>query len=447
VANVAPEAPAFKIIGVINRDATQAAQNASLVIGPNGLWTTWAENSSGNVRQIFSNELVGDSFQARGSSLNIHVNVIGDFPTITLAGENNAIPWVAWAESSPGFDNISQIFASRFSVDTGLWQQAGQDRGGGEASLNLRTAQPATNPFIFSGATEPGKPSAPWVAWVELAPNSQFTQIFVSKGVKDESNDPSVIGGFKWETVGKVVADGLQTLSVDRFRNSLHPTGVFAETANSVPWVTWHEADHDRPSRIFTARGVADANAPGGFNWVTVPACQPDETACALNINPLKDAKDASMAAGSVNPGESSVPWIAWPEIGQNGKWQIFVSRLDTDTRNSFLQVGASLNADPNHDARTPIIVFVGNVPYVAWLEDDGTGKFDIQVRHLASDPQTGTWTLDTPANGFNSNASLSDFGLSAVASSDSLFMAWTEGDPATTSSQIVIGALNVGGQ
>lgn len=68
---------------------------------------------------------------------------------------------------------------------------------------------------------------------------------------------------------------------------------MFAETANSVPWVTWHEADHDRPSRIFTARGVADVNAPGGFNWVTVPSCLPDETACALNINPLKDAKDA----------------------------------------------------------------------------------------------------------------------------------------------------------
>ena len=441
----APQATGFQVIGVVNRDVTQAAQNASLVIGPNGLWVTWAENSSGNVRQIFVSELVDGSFQGRGSSLNIHVNAVGDFPTIALAGENNAVPWVAWAEPSPGFDNISQIFASRFSADTGLWQQAGQDRGGGEASLNLRTDEPASSPFIFSGSTEPGKPPAPWVAWEERAPNSQFSQIFVSRGVKDESGDPAIIGGFKWETVGKVIADGLQTLSVDRFRNSRHPTGVFAETANSVPWVTWHEADHDRPSRIFTARGVADANAPGGFNWVTIPACQPDETACALNINPLKDAKDASMAAGSLTAGESTVPWIAWPEIGQNGKWQIFVSRLDTSTRNSFLQVGASLNVDPNHDARTPIIVFVGNVPYVAWLEDDGSGKFSAQVRHLSSDPQTGTWTLDTPQSGFNLDSNLSDFGLNAVASADTLFMSWTEGDPASVASQVVIGAFKVG--
>jgi hypothetical protein len=39
----------------------------------------------------------------------------------------------------------------------------------------------------------------------------------------------------------------------------------------------------------------------------------------------------------------------------------------------------------------------------------------------------------------------LSDFGLNAVASEDTLFMAWTEGDPASTAAQIVIGALNVG--
>lgn len=440
-----PQGPVFKVIGVINRDVTQAAQNTSLTIGPNGLWVSWAENSSGNVRQIFVSELVGESFEARGSSLNIHVNEIGDFPSITLAGENSAVPWVAWAEPSPGFDGVSQIFASRFNSETGLWQQAGQDRGGGEASLNLKTDEPASNPFIFSGSATPGQPPAPWVAWVEQAPNSAFSQIFVSKGVKDESGDPTVIGGFKWETVGKVIADGLQTLSVDRFRNSLHPTGVFAETANSVPWVTWHEADHDRPSRIFTARGVADANAPGGFNWVTVPTCLPDETACSLNINPLKDAKDASMAAGSLLAGESTVPWIAWPEIGQNGKWQVFVSRLDTTTRNSFIQVGGSLNADPNHDARTPIITFIGNVPYVAWLEDDGTGKFVVHLRHLSSDPQTGTWTLDTLQGGFNLDANLSDFGLNAVASADTLFMSWTEGDPATSASQVVIGAFRVG--
>jgi hypothetical protein len=438
------------VLGVLNRDTTQAAYNPSLVLNPaaadarSGLWATWAENLSGGPRQIFSSELEGGSFQARGASLNIHTNVPGDLPTITMAGEGGAVPWVAWAEPSPGFNDVSQIFASRFNAQTGLWQQAGQDRGGGEASLNLQTNRNAYNPFIFSGTGDPASPPVPWVAWEEPSINSNAIQIFVSKGVKDDSGDPAVIGGFRWELVG-VLRASEPTLNVDPFRSSFQPSGVFAETGNSVPWVTWHEEGGDRPSRIFTARGVADANAPGGFKWINVPTCEPDETACSLNINAAKDAKDASMAAGSLVAGESTVPWIAWPEIGPNGKWQIFVSRLDTATRNSFLQVGGSLNVDPNHDARTPTITFAGNVPYVVWLEDDGTGKFEVQVRHLASDPQTGTWALDTPEGGFNVNADVSDFGVTAVASNDTLFMTWTEGDPASSASQLVVGALQVG--
>jgi len=441
-APVAPTGPTFTVIGTINRDVTQAAQSPFLTLdNSNNPLAAWAENSSGGVRQIFASSLIGeDALQPLGASLNIHTNVIADFPTITVAGENRAVPWVAWVEPSPGFGNVSQIFASRFSAETGLWQQAGQDRGGGEASLNIATDRAASRPFIFGGSTELGTPPVAWVAWEEVSDvNPSSVQIFVARGEKDDT----AIGGFKWVTVGQAKPDGEQTLNVDRFRISAYPTGVFAETGNSVPWVTWWESGRDRASRIFTARGVADPNSPGGFKWINVPPCPPeDETKCALNINPLNDAKDASMAAGSTIPGESTVPWIAWPEIGQNGKWQVFVSRLDTSTRNSFLQVGGSLNIDPNHDARNAIIVFVGNVPYVTWLEDDGTGKFEVQLRHLASDPQTGTWALDTPANGFNLDAALSNFNLSAVASADTLFLVWGEGDPASSASQMVIGAF-----
>jgi hypothetical protein len=438
-----PTGPTFSIIGIVNRDGTQAAQSPSLSLdNANNVLVAWAENSSGGVRQIFASSVIGqDAFNPLGASANIHTNVVADFPSITIAGENRAVPWMAWSEPSPGFGNTSQIFASRFSADTGLWQQAGTDRGGGEASLNIATDRAGTRPFIFGGSTDLGAPPVPWVAWEEVSDvNPSSRQIFVARGEKDET----AIGGFKWVTVGQAKSStGEQTLNVDVFRISSYPTGVFAETANSVPWVTWWESGRDRPDRIFTARGVADPNSPGGFKWINVPPCPPDdETKCALNINPLNNAKDASTAAGSTVAGESTVPWIAWPEIGQNGKWQIFVSRLDTTTRNSFIQVGGSLNVDPNHDARNAIIVFVGNVPYVTWLEDDGTGKFEVQLRHLASDPQTGTWALDTPANGFNLDATLSNFNLAAVASADTLFLAWGEGDPASSASQMVIGAF-----
>jgi hypothetical protein len=217
---------------------------------------------------------------------------------------------------------------------------------------------------------------------------------------------------------------------------------VFAETDSAVPWITWSEFAAGRAGRIFTARGVADATAPGGFKWVNVPACVPDEKACTLNLNPGKEAKDGAMAAGSVTAGNAPVPWIAWAEVGPTGKYQIVVSRLDPGTRNSFLQVGGSLNVDPNHDAQLPRITFVGTVPYVAWQEDDGNGHFTTQLRHLASDPQTGNWLLDSPAGGLRRAAGVNQGELFAASGNGNLFLAWTEGDPLKEASQVLAGQL-----
>lgn len=428
----------------VNRDPSQAAQSPALAAGtttaggPKATWVAWAENVQGGARQVFVSQFVDGAFQPRGASLNIHQNAVGDEPGITFAGADFAIPWAAWVEPSPSFDNVSQLFASRFDTATGLWQPAGQDRGGGETSLNLNTGKPANHPVIVGGSGDPTTPPTPWLAWEEDGSKSNFVQIFVAKGVKDDT----AIGGFHWEPVGVNNKNDEPSLNIDPKRDSQTPSLVFAETGNAVPWVTWYELGAGRPSQVFTARGVLDAKAPGGFKWTSVPPCTPDENACSLNTNPLKDAEDPTMAAGSVTAGESAVPWITWSEVGPSGKAQIFVSRLDTSTRNSFLNVGASLNVDQNHNAQTPFIAFVGNVPYVAWLEDDGTGRLNVQVRHLASDPQTGTWALDTPAKGFNFNQALNDSALSATSDGTSLIMSWVEGDPTKEASQVVVGHL-----
>ncbi len=439
-----PAGPAFsQDAGAVNRDATQAAQTPALAVGstvegaPGSAWVTWAENAQGGLRQIFVSELTGGAFEPRGAALNIHLNVLAEHPSIIFAGQNRLVPWAAWVEPSPGFGGLPQIFASRFNAASGLWQPAGQDRGGSEPSLNLHTNRSAVKAIIFAGSGDPTQPPVPWVAWLEESGSSNFVQVFVARGVKDDT----AIGGFRWEQVGQQ-RNGEPSLNVDVRRDAEYPEGVFAETGNSVPWVTWAEFGADRPSRIFTARGVADANSPGGFKWINVPPCTPDETACALNVNPLKDAEDAIITAGSLNPGEAAVPWIVWDEEGPTGKPQVFVSRLDTATRNSFLNVGASLNVDQNHEADAPYIVFVNNVPYVAFLEDDGTGKFRLHVRHLASDPQTGTWALDSPPAGFNLNPALSATSLFAASSGDALYLAWTEGDPEKEVSQVFVGHL-----
>jgi plastocyanin len=429
--------PGFTVLaGPANRDAAQSALDPALVLGanPSDVWMAWSENTEGGSRQIFVSQYDGLALQARGLSLNLHTNVQADQPSITLAGENRAVAWVAWSEPSPGFGNQRQIFASRFNSGTGLWQPAGQDRGGSEPSLNIHTNREATAPVIFAGATEAGQALTPWVAWEELSGANNFVQIFVARAVKDDA----ALGGFHWDAVGANRFNSEPTLNIDPARDAQHPTAVFAEAGNTVPWVTWHEIGAGRPARVFTARGVADANAPGGFTWVNVPACTADETSCALNVNPLQDAAEATIAAGSL-AGDERLPWIVWPEVGPTGKFQILVSRLDPETRNSFLNVGGSLNVDQNHNARHPFITFVGTVPYVAWLEDDGSGRFVIQMRHLDSDPQTGTWVLDTPAGGFAVQPGQPQTGLFALGTPDLVYLAWANGDPAVTVAQMLL--------
>jgi hypothetical protein len=445
VATAAPAAQAFTLFSrSVNIDVKQAAFEPAVTVGattagdPATLWVVRAENTTGAPRQIFASELVEDVFAPRGAALNIHPDQEGHDPTIGFAGANGTVPWATWYEPSPTFGGATQVFASRFDAASAAWQPAGLDRGGNEPSLNHDTKKPAIDPFIFPGSGDPTKPPVPWIAWLEDSSVSNFAQLFVAKGVKDDA----AIGGFHWELVGANNASKEPSLNVDIRRDSAHPSGVFAETGNAVPWVTWSEFAAGRAGRIFTVRGVADAKTPGGFKWVNVPACVPDEKVCALNLNPGQEAKDSAMAAGSVTAGEATVPWIVWAEVGPTGKYQIVVSRLDPSTRNSFLKVGGSLNLDPNHDAQLPRISFVNNVPYVAWLEDDGAGHFTTQLRHLGSDPQTGNWVLDSPAGGFRRAPGVNQTELFGAAASGDLFLAWTEGDPEKEASQVLVGLL-----
>lgn len=434
-------APILQVLGIANRDAAKSGRSPALAFGtaaldePPSAWLAWAEDFASGSRQVFVSRWNGQAFEPAGASVNNHINVQADLPGLAFTGESTLVPWLAWIEPSPGFENVSNTFASRFNSISGLWIPAGQDRSAGEPSLNSRTNRNASALSIAGGSGNPAEPTVPWVTWEELGRLSNFTQLFVAKAVKDDAG----IGGFIWEIVGAVTHNEEQSLNVDPFRHARNPSIVFAETGNAVPWVTWREEGGNRPSRIFTARGVADSSIQGGFRWLTTPACEPDEAACALNVNPLKDAGETTMAAGSVIPGEASVPWIAWTEVGPTGKFQVFVSRLDQVGRASFLQVGGSLNVDQNQDARSPVIVFLGNVPYVLWMETNSSGSDRIYIRHLASDPQTGTWVLDTPEGGFDHDPGRQNRSLAAASGLNRIFFAWVEGNPEAEVSSVVL--------
>ncbi len=447
-APLVPAAAFRQIGGSLNRDAAAAAAAAALTVGaqdpskPGVSWVAWSEKQ-GNAQQIFVSKQNGIAFEPVGASLNIHSNVVADGPSITFAGQDHTVPWVAWFEPSPDFANKKNVFASRFNAASGLWVPAGQDRGNNEPSLNIHTNQLAQDPDIVAGSADPAKPPVPWVCWQEVSAHNNAVEVFVSRAI----SDPTALGGFKFQPVGLNRSGAANdpepsvNLDVTGGSNSSHCQITFAETNNTVPWVVWAEKLRLSPTMIFVARAVTDSTAgAGGFKWEFVPNCAAQNASqCALNVNPTKEGIDPSIAAGTVLPGQATVPWIVWDEVGPNGKRQIFVNRLDQVSRRSFINVGSSLNADANRDAGNPSITFVGNVPYVIWDEEVG-GTRRLFVRHLASDPQTGTWALDTPPDGIAVDRSRIASNPTIRATPDGkVVIAFIEGDPAKEASQVIV--------
>jgi hypothetical protein len=433
----------------LNRDPGAAAGDYQMAVGslqedkPGNAWITWAEKQ-GNSQQIFVSKQNGNAFEAVGASLNIHANVVAEAPSITFAGPNRTVPWVAWNEPSPQ-PGVSgkQVFASRFNATSGLWLPVGQDRGGNEPSLNIHTNQLAQDAHIVGGATDPTQNPAAWVCWEEVSSHNTAVEIFVSRAI----SDTTALGGFRWQPVGlnrSGTPDDPEpsvNLDVTGGSNSDQCKLAFAETNNAVPWVVWAEKIRLEPSQIFVTRAVADnTEGAGGFKWQFVPNCTPQEfIKCSLNVNPTKEGFEPSMAAGTVIPGQATVPWIVWTEVGTNGKRQVFVNRLDQVSRNAFINVGGSLNVDPNRDAHKPDITFIGNVPFVAWSEEVN-GLQRVFVRHLGSDPQTGTWVLDTPREGLAVDKSAIAVAPNVRGSADGkVLIAYIQGDFPKEQSKVIV--------
>ena len=101
------------------------------------------------------------------------------------------------------------------------------------------------------------------------------------------------------------------------------------------------------------------------------------------------------MAAGTMNPANPTVPWVAWDE-NVNGVRQVFVSRLvGTGAAAHFELVnnGQPISSGPTPSTR-PDITFSGNTPYVSWREDSAAGSRTAFVGHFvnAANP---TFVLD----------------------------------------------------
>src|SRR5207249_1219202 len=280
------------------------------------------------------------------------------------------VPWATFEQKVA--DGEQQIFVRAFK--NGAWVTQGSP-----ASLNIdptEEAEPASIDLAGWGRT------VPWVTWEENdgVPNDGTTlrQIFVAKAVKQAVPGTACpvgtkpvggvdVNGFCWQQVGLdrlnpsgplPLDSGDPTLNIDPTRSGVEPDIAFTGPNDTVAWVVWYEED---PSQIdglrgndmvFAAKIVADATADGGFRWVAVGngtagqtnvldtsgahgfgSCaesQDAEDACTLNAIARRDAENPRVAAGTLKPGGTTVPWVVWQEdlgLG-DGKHAVFVSRL-----------------------------------------------------------------------------------------------------------------------
>lgn len=410
-------------------------------------WATF-EQRAGDSQQIFVRAFKGGAWVTQGvpASLNIDPAAEAEGPSIDFAGTGRTVPWVAWYEPSAAAGWPTNIFAARFSAATNEWVHAGQGRGPLHLpSLNIHTLRTAENPSVAGGSAVAGHDPVPWVVWEENDGSAEDAtarrQIFVAKAIKQAvpgtvcpvGTKPTGgvdVGGFCWQQVGldrlnptgPIPSDsGDPTLNVDPSRDGVEPAIAFTGANDTVAWAVWYEEGRGEidglhtNKMVFAARIVADANADGNFHWRAVgngtagqndvldvsgahgfgPCAEnaPAEEACTLNSVPAHDAENPRVAAGTLTPGGTTVPWVVWQEDLDGGTSAVFVSRLVGGDHFELFNGGRPISNAANVATR-PDITFSGNVPYISWQEDvDGqhvtfVGHFEGAAFHL--DTPTG---------------------------------------------------------
>ncbi len=418
----------------------------------------WAafEPEAGKSHENFGRTFKGGAWVTQGfpASLNIDPTKEAEAPSIDFAGTGRTVPWASWYEPNVAFGAPTNVFASRFNATANLWLPSGQDRtaGGQIPSLNIHTDRTAENPSVAGGATVAGNDPVPWIVWEEndggATDGAAPRQIFVVKGVKQPATGTPCPGfkpaggnnvnGFCWQQVGLERLDptsgassssGDPTLNIDPTRAGVEPDIAFTGANDTVGWTVWYEEDPTAISglrsnqMVFAAKLVADASADGGFHWLAVgngttgqtnildtsgshgfgpcAASAAAEDACTLNKVPTNDAENPRVAAGTLTPGNPTVPWVVWEEDVGGGVHGIFVSRLVGGDHFALFNSGQPVSNTVN-DASRPDITFSGNVPYISWSEMV-SGRELTFLGHFEGGATSPVFRLDTPTGITNS--------------------------------------------
>lgn len=217
--------------------------------------------------------------------------------------------------------------------------------------------------------------------------------------------------GTGWEEVGDPFGDAMA------YDPSLASVG-------GVPHVAWTEADGGGEQRIRVSRLDDD-----GTGW--------EEVGGALNHADPVPGPSPHGTTFSPNLAEvGGVPHVAWGEYdGTTPK--IRVSRLNADGSAWEELGGGSTPINHSADGRAfdPKLVDIDGVPYVAWIEDDGTNQ-EVRVSRFNADASAWEEVVGGPSP-INRAPDVGASGASLAQVDGVPYVAWTEWDGTTNGIQV----------
>jgi hypothetical protein len=254
---------------------------------------------------------------------------------------------------------------------------------GGASPINQAAGQFARQPHV----TEIG--GVPYIAWHES--DGTNTEIRVAR---------LNAAGTAWQQV----VGGASPINHDPASDAREPRMI---GIGGVPYVTWREQDGTntevRVSRL-NAAGTAWTEVVGG--------------ASPINQDPSRNAVVSGVTAAG------GVPYVAWQEDTATNH-QVHVARLNA-AGTAFEQMGL-INQDPAREAGQVAMATIGGVPYVVWVESDGTNA---EARVARLNAAGNAWVqVVGGASPINQNPALSAGSPSLTGIGGVPYVSWTEND------------------
>ncbi|MEW6516293.1 MAG: FlgD immunoglobulin-like domain containing protein [candidate division FCPU426 bacterium] len=363
-------------VGGVVSDAAYHAQMPAIADVASGTLTPYVIFSQYNGANLM---LVGRNFSTSwlpmGGALNI--TATADAPASDLDVDIAGYPHALWIENPP----MARIWLKRYVL--GVWQPMG----GLATAYGYPTLMPRL--AIFG--------SLPYATWTES--NGVATQIVVAhynlgwmvdapslnfnlNRNASASDIQMTASGFPvvaWceETAGlgtqvyvkRFNGTGWELLGGSLNNNALNNAGhPRLAVWNETPYVVWEE--HNGSNRQVFIKYYDG-------NWQVMGP--------ALNTG---DTQDAFAPDVALLP--SGNPVVAWCEFDGN-TIQVYAKQHVTLT--TWIPLDISLNVDVFRGSANPDIAVIGDTPYVAWEENDGTSKHVIYCRRWRTPTPTPTIT------------------------------------------------------